>query len=83
MAGSYCRITIYDDDRWIRVECAINDEFIKSLKEYMPYYHRIWDQDSRVWSINPEYKTWLLEEAQKRFNNVIIIENGQACLVKG
>jgi hypothetical protein len=83
MAGSYCRITIYDDEQWIRVDCAVNDDFLRKLKDHIPHYNRIWDQASFVWSIHPEYKPWLIEETQQIFNNVIVIDDGQARLVKG
>ena len=77
-AGSYCHITIPADPKaWFTVEAGFNPEFSQIIKS-LPYYQRHYNPTDSSWTIAPEYQDYLISQAQKHFNRVIIISSGRA-----
>lgn len=83
MPGSYCHITKYPEpQRWTRVECGYNPDFISVLKK-IPFTERTRNDRENYWTVAPAWYDMVVKAAKTHFNQVYVINGDKAVQLNG
>lgn len=66
--------TLWLEGSWIKVRTPYIPSFVTDLKAVVPRGLRKWDQEERVWLVDPSYDEELIKLCERFFDKVEVVE---------